>query len=30
MMNADMVKLLCNIMKNKFDIFVRYFFMPIL
>ena len=30
MMNADMVKLLCNIMKNKFDIFMRYFFMPIL
>lgn len=29
-MNADMVKLLCNIMKNKFDIFMRYFFMPIL
>lgn len=29
-MNGDMVKLLCSIMKNKFDIFVRYFFMPIL
>ena len=29
-MNMCAGKLLCNIMKNKFDIFVRYFFMPIL
>lgn len=28
--NMGAGKLLCNIMKNKFDIFVRYFFMPIL